>query len=100
MELFVLKLQRSSFFQVPKKATEDLINQNEKKNRRKLKKNKRKEHMKRKLVTIVGMIAAGIASKMEPSDKMLFDLQPSIWMLKETKRKLGEPRMKAFFLKP
>ena len=46
-------------------------------------------------VTIVGINAAGVTSKMESFDKMLFDMQPSVFMLQETKRKLGDPEMKA-----
>ena len=51
--------------------------------------------MKGKFLNIVGINAAGITSKIDSFDKMLFDLQPSIWMLQETKRKPGDPRMKA-----
>ena len=34
----------------------------------------------------VGINAAGITSKLESFDKMIFDLQPSVWMMQESKR--------------
>ena len=46
-------------------------------------------------ILIVGINAAGVTSKMDSFDKLLFDLQPSIWMMQETKRKQSNPRMKA-----
>ena len=54
--------------------------------------------MKGKSIIIVGINAAGITSKMESFDKLLFNIQPSIWMLQETKRKLGDPKTKAINL--
>ena len=72
-----------------------MINSNNNKNRRGLKKNKRKESKLGNSVTIVGINAAGITSKIDSFDKLLFDLQPSIFMLQETKRKPGDAKMKA-----
>ena len=46
-------------------------------------------------ILIVGINAAGITQKMDSFDKLLFDLQPSIWMMEETKRKQNYPKMKA-----
>ena len=48
-----------------------------------------------KSITIIGINAAGIASKIESFDKMLFDRKPSIWMMQETKRKQMDPRLRA-----
>ena len=48
-----------------------------------------------KSINIIGINAAGITSKMETFDKMLFDVQPSIFILQETKRRLHAPKMKA-----
>ena len=45
-------------------------------------------------ILVVGVNAAGITSKMDSFDKLLFDLQPSIWMMQETKRKIMYPKMK------
>ena len=45
-------------------------------------------------VIIVGINAAGLTSKIESFDKLLFDLQPSIWMIQETKRKQVSPKIK------
>ena len=64
-------------------------------NRRGLKKNKRNTNMVGKSIVIVGINAAGITHKMDSFDKLLFDLQPSIWMMQETKLKVSNPRMKA-----
>ena len=46
-------------------------------------------------IIIVGVNAAGITSTIESFDKLLFNLQPSIWMVQETKRKQISPKMKA-----
>ena len=35
---------------------------------------------------------------MESFDKLLFDRQPSVWFLQETKRKIYDPRMKSINL--
>jgi hypothetical protein len=64
-------------------------------NRRGLKKNKRNNNMVGKSIIIVGINAAGITHKMDLFEKLLFDLQPSIWMMQETKLKVSNPRMKA-----
>ena len=48
-----------------------------------------------KSVNIVGINAAGITSKMQAFDKVLFDTHPSVFMLQETKRKLHAPKMNA-----
>ena len=48
-----------------------------------------------KSVIFVGINAAGITSKMQSFDKLLFDINPSVFMLQETKRKQGAPNMKA-----
>ena len=45
-------------------------------------------------VIIVGVNAAGITSKINSFDKLLFDLKPCIWMIQETKRKQISPKMK------
>ena len=66
-----------------------------KRNRRGLKKNKGNFNVIGQSIIIVGINAAGITSKMDSFDKLLFDLQPSIWMLQETKRKQISPKMKA-----
>ena len=50
-------------------------------------------------ILILGVNAAGVTSKMDSFDKLLFDLQPSIWMMQETKRKPMYPKMKANNLK-
>ena len=65
-------------------------------NRRGLKKNKlNKVNVIGKSVNIVGINSAGITSKIQSFDKLLFDIKPSIFMLQETKRKQGAPKMKA-----
>ena len=46
-------------------------------------------------VKIIGINTAGITSKMDSFDKVLYDIQPSIFMLQETKRKVGCAKMKA-----
>ena len=46
-------------------------------------------------ICIIGINAAGITSKIDSFDKVLYDIQPSIFMLQETKRKLGCAKMKA-----
>ena len=65
-------------------------------NRRGLKKNKlNKVNVIGKSVNIVGINSAGITSKIQSFDKLLFDIKPSIFMLQETKQKQGAPKMKA-----
>ena len=39
----------------------------------------------KKLINI-GINAAGITSKLESFDQMIFDLKPSVWMMQESKR--------------
>ena len=46
-------------------------------------------------VNVIGINAAGITSKMQTFDKVLFDKHPSIFMLQETKRKINAPKMNA-----
>ena len=46
-------------------------------------------------ITIIGVNAAGITCKMESFDKLLFDVNPSIFMIQESKRKSNAPKMKA-----
>ena len=65
------------------------------KNRRSFKKNKRNFNVIGQSVVIVGVNAAGITSKMDSFDKLLFDLKPSIWMIQETKRKQTSPKMRS-----
>ena len=56
-------------------------------NRRGLKKNKRGDlNMIGKELVILGINAAGITSKLDSFDKMIFDLKPSVWMMQESKR--------------
>ena len=67
-----------------------------KRNRRGLKKNKLdKIRNIGKSVNIIGINAAGITSKIDSFDKMLFDKNPSVFMLQETKRRINAPKMKA-----
>ena len=67
-----------------------------KRNRRGLKKNgKNKFHVLGNSVNIIGINAAGITSKMESFNKVLFDVHPSVFMLQETKRKINAPKMNA-----
>ena len=63
-------------------------NNNKKKlNRRGLKKNKRGNmNMIGKELVILGINAAGISSKLDSFDKMIFDLKPSVWFMQESKR--------------
>ena len=51
--------------------------------------------MNDKSLLIVGINAAGITSKIDSFDKILFDRKPSIWILQETKRRIAAPKMKA-----
>ena len=46
-------------------------------------------------VNIIGVNAAGITSKMNSFDKLLFDIRPSVFIIQETKRKLNAPKMRA-----
>ena len=48
-----------------------------------------------KSLNIIGINSAGIASKMDSFDKVLYDIKPSIFMLQETKRRLNAPKFKA-----
>ena len=47
-----------------------------------------------KSINIVGINAAGIASKIYSFDQLLFDRKPSVWMMQETKQKQTAPRLK------
>ena len=42
---------------------------------------------------VIGINAAGITSKMDSFDKMLFDRSPSIWMMQETKRRSSDAKI-------
>ena len=64
------------------------------KNRRGLKKNSRSDKSGDK-IRIIAINSAGITSKMESFDKVIFDRKPSIWFLQETKRKFTDSKMKA-----
>ena len=64
------------------------------KNRRGLKKNSRSDKSGDK-IRIIAINSAGITSKIESFDKVLFDRKPSIWFLQETKRKFTDSKMKA-----
>ena len=46
-------------------------------------------------VNIIQINAAGITSKMNSFDKLLFDICQSVFILQETKRKLNAPKMRA-----
>ena len=48
-----------------------------------------------KNINIIGINAAGITSKVESFDKLLFDINPSIFMLQETKRRINAPKIRA-----
>ena len=48
-----------------------------------------------KLFRVVGVNAAGLTSKAESFDKMLFDRKPSVWLMQETKRKSVDSKIKA-----
>ena len=43
-----------------------------------------------KKLLIVGINAAGITSKLESFDKMIFDLKPSVWFMQESKRNVTD----------
>ena len=43
----------------------------------------------------MGINAAGLTSKLETFDKLLYDIKPSIFILQETKRRIGAPKIKA-----
>ena len=62
-----------------------------KKNRRALKRNKTKKfHVNCKSVIMVGINSAGITSKLESFNKLLFDIQPTLWFMQETKRNINQ----------
>ena len=70
-------------------------NKNKKRNRRGLNRNKRnKVEIKGKSVNIIGINTAGLTSKIESFEKLLFDLRPSIFMLQETKRRISGAKLK------
>ena len=46
-------------------------------------------------VNIIGINSAGITSKMQSFDKVLFDITTSVFMLQETKRKIYSANMNA-----
>ena len=43
-----------------------------------------------KSIRVFGVNAAGITSKLDSFDKLLFDRKPSIWMMQETKRRITD----------
>ena len=48
-----------------------------------------------KSICVIGINAAGITSKIDSFDKMLFDRNPSIWMMQETKRRSTDAKIKS-----
>ena len=44
---------------------------------------------------VIGINAAGITSKIDSFDKMLFDRSPAIWMMQETKRRSVDSKIKS-----
>ena len=46
-------------------------------------------------ICVIGINAAGITSKIDSFDKMLFDRSPSIWMMQETKRRSLDVKIKS-----
>ena len=65
-----------------------------KKNRRALKRNKRNtNNVTGKSLIFVGVNAAGITSKIHSFDKLLVDIQPTVWMMQETKRTINRPKL-------
>ena len=62
-------------------------------NRRALKHNKRKVHNKSDF-TIYGNNCEKLGNKLETFNKVLSDLTPSVFVLKETKRKMADPPLK------
>ena len=48
-----------------------------------------------KSLNIIAINAAGITSKIDSFHELLFDLQPSVFMLQETNRRQGSDKMKA-----
>ena len=54
-----------------------------------------KVHVTGNNVSIIGINVAGITSKMQAFDKVLFDIHPSVFMLQETKRKTYAPKINA-----
>ena len=70
------------------------MNNEKKVNKRGLKKNKRAK-ITGDTLRIVAINSAGITSKIESFDKVLFDRKPAIWALQETKRNKLHSQMKA-----
>ena len=60
-----------------------------------MKKNKTNNIVNGKLFRVIGVNAAGIISKVESFDKMLFDRKPLVWYIQETKRKITGTKIKA-----
>ena len=44
-------------------------------------------------LVIVGVNVAGITSKIDSFDKLIFHIKPSVWMMQETKRKQSSPKL-------
>ena len=53
-----------------------------------------KINMLGKSVSVLGINTAEITSKIQSFDKLLFDAQPSIFMLQESKRRVNAPQLK------
>ena len=47
-----------------------------------------------KELVVVEINAAGIKSKLDSFDKLIFDLKPSIWLIQEFKRNATDPVLK------
>ena len=63
-------------------------------NRRALKRNKMNTiNATGKSLIFVGVNAAGITSKVHSFDKLLVDIQPTVWMMQETKRTINQPKL-------
>ena len=54
---------------------------------------KRNTKIKNQMLKIFGINAAGITSKIDSFDKMIFDRSPAIWMMHETKEGLVIQRL-------
>ena len=48
-----------------------------------------------KIICVVGINVAGITSKIHSFDEMIFDRNPSIWMMQETKRGSADSKIKS-----
>ena len=67
-----------------------------KRNRRALKRNKvNRFHVNGKSVCMIGINSAGITSKLESFNKLLYDVRPTVWFMQETKRNMNQSEMKS-----